>query len=85
MKQGNTLKYKKESIAKMVFRLIKAKKLASMEGKDAAKVLIPAITSYRPQSKFDLTHVYWYLGRFRRQEKKHKSLDHLVTMNQAKK
>lgn len=78
---------KKESrvvISQLVLGLIKSKGLARMDGKDAAKVLLPAVRKAAPGSKFKLSHVYWYLGRYRRQQKAKKPVDHLVQMRPAK-
>ena len=78
MKQHKKSRQSKGSIAQLVLGLIKSKGLADAEGKDAAKVLQPAVKKAFPGSKFQLSHVYWYLSRYRRQVKMHKPVDRLV-------
>ena len=80
MKQKNKSRQSKGSISQLVLGLIKNKSLAESEGKDAAKVLIPVVKKNFPGSKFSLSHVYWYLGRYRRQARAHKPVDHLVEL-----
>ncbi len=80
MKQNTKSRQSKGSIAQLVLGLIKSRKLADEQGKDAAAVLIPAVKKQFPGSKFALSHVYWYLGRYRRQLKAHKAVDHIVEM-----
>lgn len=84
MKQQKKSRQSKGSIAALVMGLIKSKGLAEAEGKDASKVLMPAVKRQFPGSKFQLSHVYWYLGRFRRQMKAKKPVDHIVEMKPAK-
>ncbi len=78
MKNNGKSRQSKGSIAQLVLGLIKSKRLAEAEGKDAADILLPAVKRQFPGSKFSLSHVYWYLGRYRRQLKAHKPVDHLV-------
>lgn len=80
MKQNQKSRQSKGSIAQLVLGLIKSRKLADERGKDAAAVLIPAVKKQFPGSKFALSHVYWYLGRYRRQLKAKKPVDHLVEL-----
>lgn len=77
-------KAQKGSISKLVLGLIKSKGLADKDGKDAAKVIIPVVKKFRPASKFQLSHVYWYLARYRRQQKLHKPVDHIVELQPTK-
>ena len=80
MKHKNKSRQSKGSIAQLVLGLIKSKDLTESEGKDAAKVLMPVVKKQFPGSKFNLSHVYWYLGRYRRQLRARKRVDHLVEM-----
>lgn len=85
MKQKNKSRQSKGSISQLVLGLIKSKGLAESEGKDAAKILVPAVQKQFPGSKFSLSHVYWYLGRYRRQARAKKPVDHLVELSKPTK
>lgn len=81
MKNNNKSRQGKGSISKLVLAMIKTHKMDKMQGKDAAVILIPAVKKNFPgNKKFSLSHVYWYLGRYRRQLKANKPVDHIVEL-----
>lgn len=80
MKKGNKSRQSKGSISHLVLATIKAKGLHDAEGKDASAILLPMVKKQFPASKFQLSHVYWYLGRYRRQLKAGKPVDRIVEL-----
>lgn len=69
---------RKENIVRLAFRLIRENGLSKVSGKEAAKILLPAIKKQFPKSKAKQDDVSWYLSRFRWQHKTKRSVDHLV-------
>ena len=80
MKQKNKSRQSKGSIAQLVLGLIKSKNLEESSGKDAATILLPVVKRQFPGSKFSISHVYWYLARYRRQLRAKVDTNHLVEL-----
>lgn len=75
----------RNSISRLVFRMIREGHLYVKEGKDEGLKVAAAVKKQFTKAKFDLTQYFWYLSRFRRQKKLGLSLDHLVAIDGGKK